>query len=109
MEAALRHAIDNGELSVEYQPILRQPADLLAAAQADGSIDLAALGDDAAVREEALALAWERATGHVLTARHRSAIAAQLARGEGRGALDLPGGRLVRERALVRIELVRPG
>jgi tRNA(Ile)-lysidine synthase len=80
---------------------------LLTAAQTDGTIDLEALGDDPAVREEALALAWERATGHVLTARHRSAIAAQLARGEGRGALDLPGGRLVRERLLVRIEPVR--
>lgn len=77
---------------------------LLDAAQRDGSIDLAALGADAALREEALAVAWERATGHVLTARHRDAVAAQAARADGQGSLDLPGGRLIRERRTLRIE-----
>lgn len=79
-------------------------AALLDAAQRDGSIDLDALGADGALREEALALAWERATGHVLAARHRDAVAAQVARGDGHGSLDLPGGRLIRERRSVRIE-----
>ncbi|MGH2377996.1 MAG: tRNA lysidine(34) synthetase TilS [Candidatus Limnocylindria bacterium] len=77
---------------------------LLAGAARDGAIDLAALGHDAALREEALALAWERATGHVLTARHRTAVTAQAARTDGRATLDLPGGRLLREHALLRIE-----
>jgi tRNA(Ile)-lysidine synthase len=76
----------------------------LDAATRDGTIDLDALGADIAVREEALAIAWERATGHVLSARHRDAVTAQVTRGDGRGALDLPGGRLLRDRHQVRIE-----
>ena len=75
----------------------------LAAAATDGTIELDALGADAAVREEALAMAWERATGHVLTARHRSAVAEQAARGDGHAALDLPGGRLERDHRRLRI------
>ena len=75
----------------------------LAAATNDGTIDLDALGADEAVRQEALAIAWERATGHVLSARHREAVAGQAARGDGRAALDLPGGRLERDHRLVRI------
>jgi tRNA(Ile)-lysidine synthase len=78
-------------------------ASLLDAATRDGVIDLDALGPDATLREEALAIAWERATGHVLTARHRDAVAAQASRGDGRSALDLPGGRLSREHRTVRI------
>lgn len=77
---------------------------LLDAAQRNGAIDLDALGADPALREEALAAAWERVTGHVLTARHRDAVAAQAARGDGNGSLDLPGGRLIRHRRSVRIE-----
>jgi tRNA(Ile)-lysidine synthase len=77
---------------------------LLAAATRNGTIALEALGDDAALREEALALAWERATGQTLTARHRTAIGAQAARSDGRATLDLPGGRLLRERSILRIE-----
>ncbi len=76
----------------------------LAGAERDGTIDLDALGPDAAVRDEALAIAWERVTRHVLTARHRDAIAAQAGRGDGRAALDLPGGRLEREHRAVRIK-----
>lgn len=76
----------------------------LAAASRDGTIDLDLLGPDAVVREDALALAWERATGRVLEARHREAVAAQAARADGRAALDLPGGQLVREHRLARIE-----
>ncbi len=73
-------------------------------ASRDGTIDLDALGPNAAVREEALAIAWERATGHVLTARHRDAVAAQAARSDGHAALDLPGGRLLRDHRAVRIQ-----
>jgi len=40
----------------------------------------------------------------VLTARHRDAVAAQAARADGHGSLDLPGGRLIRERRSVRVE-----
>jgi tRNA(Ile)-lysidine synthase len=79
-------------------------AALLDASTTDGAIDLDALGMDGVLREEALAIAWERATGHVLTARHRAAVAAQAARGDGQAALDLPGGRLIREHRSVRIE-----
>ena len=77
---------------------------LLDAATKNGAIELDALGDDAAMREEALALAWERATGHTLTARHRGAVAEQAARADGQAALDLPGGRLIRERRSMRIQ-----
>lgn len=77
---------------------------LLRDAARDGAIDLDALGADPAAREEALAIAWERATGHVLTARHREAVATQASRGDGRAALDLPGGRLVRDRRRAWIE-----
>lgn len=69
----------------------------------DGAIDLDLLGPDPALREESLALAWLRSTGRVLSARGRSALAAQAARGDGRASLDLPGGRLDRERRIVRI------
>src|SRR5262249_55433551 len=75
----------------------------LAAATKDGTIDLDALGTDEAIREEALSIAWERATGRVLSARHREAVAGQAARGDGHAALDLPGGRLERDHRLVRI------
>jgi len=70
----------------------------------DGTIDLGAFGDDPVVREEALAIAWERATGHVLTARHRQAVASQASRSDGRAALDLPGGRFERDHRTVRIQ-----
>ena len=88
----------------------RRAEEVLAAATRDGALDIGSLGDDAAVREEALALAWERATGHVLTARHRTAVAAQVSRIDGRAALDLPGGRLLRDQGELRIEVrAEPG
>ncbi len=68
------------------------------------TIDLARLGDDANVRDEALALAWERATGRALAARARAALAAEASRRDGSASLDLPGGRAVREYARLRIE-----
>jgi tRNA(Ile)-lysidine synthase len=55
------------------------------------------------VRDEALALAWERATGRPLGARHRAALARLVASTSGSRSLDLPGGRAVREYGVLRI------
>ena len=83
---------------------LRAVAERALEASRDGdAIDLARLGDDATLREEALAIAWERATGRALAARARSALAAEAARGDGSASLDLPGGRAVREYRHLRI------
>jgi len=59
---------------------------------------------DAGVRDDALAMAWARATGRSLAARHRAALAALASSRDGSAALDLPGGRAVREYATLRIE-----
>ena len=59
--------------------------------------------DDAA-RDDALAVAWTRATGRSLAAKHRAALAALAAGREGSASLDLPGGRAVREYAMLRLE-----
>lgn len=66
-------------------------------------IDLDLLGPDATIREEALALLWQRATGRTLSARSRAALAAEATRRDGSASLDLPGGRAVREYARLRI------
>lgn len=67
------------------------------------SLDLDDLGPDATVAEEALAIAWERATGRALSARTRQALAAEAARRDGSAQLDLPGGRAMREYATLHI------
>ena len=67
----------------------------LADATTGDRIDLGAL--DGPHRDEALALAWYRATGRPLTARHRGALAGLTATSAGSAALDLPGGRALRE------------
>jgi len=103
--AVARLADAAAEVTASHQ---RRALGALDAASRNGAIDLDRLGDDAAVGKEALALAWERATGHVLGARHREAVAEQLARRDGTAALDLPGGRLVRERGIARIEPAGP-
>lgn len=77
----------------------------LDAATLDGAIALSGLGDNAAVREEALSLAWDRATGRVLTERQRDALAALAERRDGTASLDLPGGRARREYGTLRIDL----
>jgi len=59
---------------------------------------------DAGVRDDALAIAWARATGRSLAAKHRAALAALASSRDGSAALDLPGGRAVREYATLRIE-----
>ena len=63
---------------------------------------------DAEVRDEALAVAWTRATGRTLAAKHRAALAALAGSRDGSAALDLPGGRAVREYAVLRIETGSP-
>lgn len=69
----------------------------LANARRGDVIDLDLLGTDAPVREEALAIAWEAATGRILAARHRDALAALARSRDGSQTLDLPGGRALRE------------
>jgi tRNA(Ile)-lysidine synthase len=78
-------------------------AKALADAGRVGAIDLEAIGrpEQGAV----LASAWHAATGRVLSARHRAALAALADSRDGTRALDLPGGRAVREYARLRIVL----
>ena len=73
----------------------------LADAMTGDRIDLETL--DGAHRDEALALAWYRTTGRPLSARHRIALAALAAGRAGSAALDLPGGRALREYGELRI------
>jgi tRNA(Ile)-lysidine synthetase-like protein len=54
-------------------------------------------------RTDALVLWWERRTGQQLAARHRAALAQLAASTDGSRALDLPGGRVHREYATLRI------
>jgi tRNA(Ile)-lysidine synthase len=78
----------------------------LDAATTRGAIALDRL--DAAVRDDALAVAWTRATGRSLAAKHRAALATLASSRDGSASLDLPGGRAVREYALLRIEIGAP-
>jgi tRNA(Ile)-lysidine synthase len=78
---------------------------------AERTLDAATTGEgialdglDAALRDEALALAWSRATSRTLAARHRAALATLAAAREGSASLDLPGGRAIREYGMLRIE-----
>ena len=73
------------------------------AARADVAVDLDLLGPDATIREEALALLWQQATGRTLSARSRAALAGEAARRDGSASLDLPGGRAFREYGRLRI------
>jgi tRNA(Ile)-lysidine synthase len=83
---------------------LQQTAERALESARDGDhIDLTRLGNDGTLREEALALAWERATGRALAARARAALAAEAARSDGSASLDLPGGRALREYGRLRI------
>jgi tRNA(Ile)-lysidine synthase len=59
---------------------------------------------DEGVRDDALATAWTRATARTLAAKHRAALAALESSRDGSAALDLPGGRAIREYAVLRIE-----
>jgi len=74
----------------------------LAAAGTNDGISLDRL--DAALVDDALALAWTRATGRSLAAKHRAALAALATERDGSASLDLPGGRAIREYDRLRIE-----
>jgi tRNA(Ile)-lysidine synthase len=74
----------------------------LDAAATPGGIALDRL--DALVRDDALVLAWSRATGRSLAAKHRAALATLASGRDGSASLDLPGGRAIREYAALRIE-----
>ncbi|MDE3194240.1 MAG: tRNA lysidine(34) synthetase TilS [Chloroflexota bacterium] len=104
VEAALARLADS---AAEAADAVRRAAErALAASERDGAIDLDALGTvagDGSVAD-ALALAWERATGSVLGSAHRDALAAMSARRDGSMSLDLPGGRAIREYAVLRLE-----
>ncbi len=73
------------------------------AAREGTAVDLDRLGPDATIREEALALLWQRATGRTLSARSRAVLGAEAARRDGSASLDLPGGRALREYGRLRI------
>ncbi|MGH2450290.1 MAG: tRNA lysidine(34) synthetase TilS, partial [Candidatus Limnocylindria bacterium] len=79
-------------------------AETLDRAERDGWIALDLLGEDDAVASDALALAWERWTGRVLSAEQRSRLLAEARRRSGSAALDLPGGRARREYDRLRAE-----
>jgi tRNA(Ile)-lysidine synthase len=76
-------------------------ADALARARDKDAIAIADL--EPSVRGGALALAWRDATGRVLGARQRAALAELVATEDGSRSLDLPGGRAIREYGLLRI------
>ena len=91
--------------AAEATDALRAAAEIaMAAARAsDAGIDLDHLGPDATIREEALALLWQQATGRTLSARSRAALGSEAARRDGSASLDLPGGRATREYASLRL------
>ena len=73
----------------------------LASAMTGDRIDLVTLAGPH--RDDALALAWHRATGRPLSARHRKALGGLVAVHDGSAALDLPGGQALREYGALRI------
>ena len=75
----------------------RATGDALAGAAEGDTIDLERIAPER--RADVLALAWERATGRTLTARHRDALARLVETTNGSRTLDLPGGRITREYA----------
>ena len=97
---ALARLADAASAVADTQHDLAERA--LAAATVGDRIELAAL--DAARLDEALVLAWLRATGRVLSARHRAALVALAADRSGSRAIDLPGGRALREYGALLIE-----
>jgi tRNA(Ile)-lysidine synthetase-like protein len=61
--------------------------------------------DDAELRDAVLSLAWSLATGRTLDARHREALTQLTASTDGSRAIDLPGGRAIREYDRVRFSV----
>ena len=80
----------------------RAVAEALASATRGDGIAVDALADDE-LRGQVLALAWTLATARTLTARHRTALERLTATTDGTRSIDLPGGRALREYAVLRI------
>jgi hypothetical protein len=78
-------------------------ATLLDEARVGDQIELAILDREPTLRSEALALAWTRATGRVLSARGRDALARLAMTHAGTASIDLAGGRAEREYARLRL------
>ena len=78
-------------------------AAIVDSASSQNAVALDRLPDHGEARAEALAVWWERRTGQRLAARHRLALARLAASTSGSRALDLPGGRALREYATLRI------
>ncbi len=100
VSALARLADTAAEVSASHRA---RAAALLEAALTEDGIDLDGLGDDPVLREEALALAWERERGQVLSARQRAALAREGSRADGSAMIDLPGGRAEREYRRLRL------
>jgi tRNA(Ile)-lysidine synthase len=84
----------------------RAVAEALASATRGDAIAVDALADNE-LRGQVLALAWTLATSRTLTARHRKALERLTANTDGTRSIDLPGGRAVREYAVLRIITAR--
>ena len=97
-EAIARFAQAAAELQIEDDVDL---ANALDRARDRDAIVLASLGPT--LRGRALALAWHKATGRALGARHRKALDDLGATEDGSSSLDLPGGSAIREYGLLRI------
>ncbi|MFN2519562.1 MAG: tRNA lysidine(34) synthetase TilS [Candidatus Limnocylindria bacterium] len=93
--------------AAETVATLRGRAPTLPAQGDDGTIDLGALPIDAGMRSRALAAAYEVRTGRALGARQRAALDGLCAAAAGTAALDLPGGRAVREYTRLSFEVQR--
>ena len=108
-------------INPEVRAALARLADAAAAAstigrrRAEQALESALAGTDIALdrldadlADDALAMAWERQRGRALNARQRKALG-DLARGRaGSAALDLPGGRVTREYAVIHLGGVVP-
>lgn len=98
-EAIARLADATAALDTEEERVV---AEALAHATRGEAIAVDALADDQ-LRGQVLALAWTLATGRTLTSRHRAALVQLTATTDGSRAIDLPGGRALREYAALRI------
>ena len=101
VRAALARLADAAALVADAEQEAAERA--LAAAMIPGpAIDLAALAGPAV--GDALAIGWARVTGRTLSARHRAALVRLASTRSGSAALDLPGGRALREYGRLSLE-----
>jgi tRNA(Ile)-lysidine synthase len=104
VRAALARLAD---AAAEVADASRDTAERALVAAIDGDhIDLTRL--EGPHRDDALALAWLRATGRALAERQRTALATLAATTHGSAAIDLPGGRALREYGRLRLVTGRP-